>query len=176
MNGYEVKPLVFISVDGGPDEAPKNEKTMISAIQNFTNHNMDALFVFTHAPGSIAYNKAERRMAPLSKFTAEIILPFDTFGSHLDSGNKTIDEELERQNFKAAGEVLADVWSASAIDEHPIIAHSIEPPNEERVRMTTSKSQKWISSHVRQYMLQIVKCGDIKCCTPFRTNYLTFFP
>ena len=55
----------------------------------------DALFVFKHAPGSSAYNKVERRMAPLSKFTAEIIFPFDTFGSHLDSSNKTVDEELE---------------------------------------------------------------------------------
>ena len=50
-----------------------------------------ALFVITHAPGSSTYNKVKRRMASLSKFTAEIILPFDTFGSHLDSSNKPVD-------------------------------------------------------------------------------------
>ena len=104
MNGDEVKPLVFISLDGGPDEAPKNEKTMVSAIQNFTDHNIDALF--THAPGSSAYNKVERRMAPLSKFTAGIMTPpppspIDTFGSHLDSSNNTVDEELVLVKFLA---------------------------------------------------------------------------
>ena len=53
----------------------------------------------------------ERRMAPLSKDTSGIILPFDTFGSHLNSSNKTIDPILEEKNFKAAGKNLAEVWS-----------------------------------------------------------------
>ena len=81
----EVKPLVFISVDGGPDEAPKNQQVLTLWARQF--ENLDAIFLFTHAPGSSAYNPVERRMAPLSKDTAGIILPFDTFGSQLEPAN-----------------------------------------------------------------------------------------
>ena len=79
--------------------------------RQFENHNLDAVFVFTHAPGSNAYNPVERRMAPLSKDTAGIILPFDTFGSHPDAANKTNDINLEIGNFKAAAKILAKTWS-----------------------------------------------------------------
>ena len=53
--------------------------------------------VFCNAPGFSAYNRVERRMAPLSKDAAGIVLPFDKFGTHLNSSNKTIDEDLERK-------------------------------------------------------------------------------
>ena len=79
--------------------------------RQFENHNLDAVFVFTHAPGSNSYNPVERRMAPLSKDTAGIILPFDTFGSHPDAANKTTDINLEIGNFKAAAKILAKTWS-----------------------------------------------------------------
>lgn len=48
-------------------------------------------------------------MAPLSHDLTGIILPHDTFGSHLDSQGKTVDLELEMKNFMAASEVLAEV-------------------------------------------------------------------
>ena len=32
---------------------------------------------------------------------------FEKFGSYLDSSNKTTDLELEKENFSAAGEILA---------------------------------------------------------------------
>ena len=76
----------------------------------------------THAPGSSAYNPVERRITLLSKHTAGIILPFDTFGNHLDASNKTIDSELEIKNFEATGKILADIWSESIIDNHPVVA------------------------------------------------------
>ena len=66
----EMKPLVFVSVDGGPDEAPKNAKTLLVWAQQFKKMNLDACFIFTRAPGSSAYNPVERRMAPLSKMAA----------------------------------------------------------------------------------------------------------
>ena len=59
-------------------------------------------------------------MAPFSKDTAGIILPFDTFGTHLSKSNKTVDMGLEKKNFKAAGEILASVWSESVIDSNPV--------------------------------------------------------
>ena len=78
----------------GPDEAPRNTKTLTVWANQFKQMNLDACFIFTRAPGSSAYNPVERRMAPLSKMTASVILPFDTFSSHLIAANKTTDIEL----------------------------------------------------------------------------------
>ena len=107
----DVKRLVFVSVDGRPDEAPKNQQALAVWARQFENNDLDAVFVFTHAPGSTAYNPVERRMVPFSKDTGGIILPVDTFGNHLDASNKTIDSELEINNFEAAGKILAEIWS-----------------------------------------------------------------
>ena len=117
-----MKPLVFVSVDGGPDEASKKQQALAVWARQFKNNDLDAVFVFTHAPGSSAYNPVERRIAPLSKDTAGITQPFDTFGNHLDASNKTIDSELEIKNFEATGKILADIWSESIIDNHPVVA------------------------------------------------------
>ena len=84
MPNNDVKPLVFVSVDGGPDEAPKKQQALAVWARQFKNNDLDAVFVFTHAPGSSAYNPVEGRIAPLSKDTAGITQPFDTFGNHLD--------------------------------------------------------------------------------------------
>ena len=113
-------------------------------------------------------------MAPLSKDTSGIILPYDTYGTHLDASNNTIDDDLEVRNFKAAGNVLADIWSESVIGEHPVVSRCIDPQDRDLNARTT---EDWKSKHVSQsqYMLQIVKCKDKSCCQ-FRTNYLDFFP
>jgi hypothetical protein len=74
---------------------------------------MDLLVVATHAPGQSAYNPVERRMAPLSRDLSGLILPFDFYGSHLNSSNKTVDFDLEKRNFAYAGRSLAEIWSNS---------------------------------------------------------------
>ena len=109
-------------------------------------------------------------MAPLSKDTSGIILPFDTFGSHLNTSNKTIDAILEEINFKSAGEILAEVWSKTVIDNYPVVAQ-YQPPGK-KVEFD-GFTQQWIDSHVRQsrYLLQVVKCKDLTCCKTSRTNY-----
>ena len=135
-----MKPLVFISLDGGPDEAPKNQQVFAVWARQFENRNLDAVFVFTHAPGSSAYNPVEKRMAPLSKDTAGIILPFDTFGSHLDAANKTIDTNLEIKNFEASGKILAENWSESIIDNHPVVASYTSLPEKEHDEVVFNKS------------------------------------
>ena len=94
-----MKPLIFVSVNGGPDEAPKNQQSLASWTKFFFKYNLDALLVFTHALRSNACNPVERRMAPLSKDTAGLILPFDTYGTHLNATNETTDVDLEK-NFK----------------------------------------------------------------------------
>lgn len=77
---------------------------------------MDLLIIASHAPGQSAFNPVERRMAPLSHDLTGLILPYNTFGSHLDSSNRTINIDLERKNFQAAGKVLAEVWSSTVRD------------------------------------------------------------
>ena len=99
----------MVSVDGGPDENPRFPKTLAYGIKRFKDLNLDAYVTVTYAPGNSAFNQVERRVAPLSKELAGVILPHEHYGSHLDSSGKTIDEELERRNFKKAGTTLAEV-------------------------------------------------------------------
>ena len=60
-------------------------------------------------------------MYHLTKQLTGVILPYDTFGSHLQNG-KTVDSELEKNNFKAAGETLAQIWNDLEIDGHNVMA------------------------------------------------------
>jgi len=83
--------------------------------------------VATHAPGQSAYNAVERRMAPLSNELAGVILPYDTYGSHLNSSNKTIDRQLEMKNFASAGRSLAEIWSSMLISKFPVRAEYMDP-------------------------------------------------
>ena len=89
--------------DGGPDENPRFPKILDVAIQHFKKYNLDALLISTHAPGLSTYNQVERRMAPLSKALSGVLLPRETFGTHLDSLRKTIDTNLEKRNSKVPG-------------------------------------------------------------------------
>ena len=117
-------------------------------------------------------------MAPLSKDTAGIILPFDNFRNHLDASNKTIDSELEIKNFEAAGKILVKIWSESIIDNHPVAASYTSPPEKEHSKVLFHKTEEWKAKHVRQsqYMLQILKCSDKSCCKQRKANCLEFFP
>ncbi len=96
-----------------------------TAVHHFLQYNLDAFFVTTNARGRSAFNQIERKMAQLSHELSGVILPHDHFGSHLDSQRRTIDEDLELQNFQYAAEVLADVWSPLIIDGHPNVAEYI---------------------------------------------------
>ena len=178
MKDGKLKPLIFVSVDGGPDETPKNALTLDSWLSVFLDFGLHLLVVFTHAPGSSAYNPVERCMALLPKDTSGVILPFDTYGSHLNSSNVTVDENLERRNFKAAGEVLPSIWLDSVIDGHPVMAKYANVPEKEReVSVSDEVTEQWKSVHIRQsqYMLQFAKCREKSCCK-FRTNFYTYFP
>jgi len=49
-------------------------------------------------------------MAPLSKKLTELILPHDHYSSHLNERGITIDDDLEKNNFKFAGVTLAKIF------------------------------------------------------------------
>lgn len=61
------------------------------------NHDLDAIFILTNAPGRSEFNRVERRMAPLSRELPGVILEHDHFGTHLNASGKTIDDQLEKK-------------------------------------------------------------------------------
>ena len=67
-------------------------------------------------------------MAPLSHDLAGLILPHDHFGSHLNESGGTINVDLEKLNFRKAGQILAETWNQSVIDGFPCVAEYINPP------------------------------------------------
>ena len=46
-----LKPMLFLSVDGGPDDAPKSTTTLEAWVANFKEYDLDIALIFTHAPG-----------------------------------------------------------------------------------------------------------------------------
>jgi hypothetical protein len=129
-------------------------------------------------PGRSAYNRVERRMAPLSRELSGVILPHDHFGSHLDNSGKTVDEELELKNFAEAGKVLASIWTGVEIDNYPVLASYIPPAASTETDTVPAAGQKWRAAHVResQYCLQVVRCNDLDCCLPWRSSLHHLLP
>lgn len=170
-----VKPVIIIFVDGGPDENPRYRKVKNFAIEHFKKYNLDALFIATNAPGRSAYNRVERRMAPLSKRLAGVILPHEHFGSHLDDKGMTTDDDLEKRNFQHAGETLAEVWREMKIDNYDVSAEYRQP--EDSMQDPAEPNLAWYSVHVResQYFLQVIKCADESCCSPPRSALKSVF-
>ena len=99
-----------------------------------------------------------------------LVLPADTFGSHLHNG-ETIDEELEKKNFEAAGRVLAEIWDKMEIDGKPLIAEYVPEGVDDETKgfqvSATFKSRHLIQT---QYMTIVLKCDDPLCCSPFKTD------
>ena len=52
MKDGKIKPLFFVSIDGGPDKAPKNTLTLDYWLSVFLDFDLDLLVAFIHAPGS----------------------------------------------------------------------------------------------------------------------------
>lgn len=152
----KVKPVLIISSDGGPDENPRYRKVIAHAIEHFKQYDLDAVFIVTNAPGRSAFNRVERRMAPLSRELTGVVLPHDSFGTHLDSSGRTLDENLEKDNFKKAGDILAEIWSAVCIDGHEVVAKYIDP-NNDTSSIPDLPAEERYTEHVResQYLLQV---------------------
>lgn len=100
---------MMILSDGGPHENPRYPKVIAHAINHFIEHDLVAIFLFTNAPGRSAFNRVKKRIALLSRELSGVILPHDTYGSHLDDRGRTIDSAFEKENFRKAGEVLAKI-------------------------------------------------------------------
>jgi hypothetical protein len=171
-----VKPVIIKGVDGGPDENPRFEKNILMGSKLFQELGVDCLIEVTNAPGLSAYNLVERRMFHLRKELTGIVLPADTFGSHIKN-NKTIDEELEKKNFKAAGEILSQIWSNLVIDGEPVQTQFVEKSASDDT-LQFKVPQLFFNRHVleTQYQTVYLKCDDRSCCKPYKTVVEMFFP
>ncbi|KAJ8867174.1 hypothetical protein PR048_033038 [Dryococelus australis] len=87
---YKQRPVLIISSDGGPDENPRYRKVIAHAVEHLKKYDLDAIFIETNAPGRSAFNRVERRMAPLSQELTGVVLPHDSFGARLDSNGRTV--------------------------------------------------------------------------------------
>ncbi len=67
---------------------------------------LDYLSIRMHASGQSTYNPVEHSMAMLSQKLADITLPINKYGSHLDSQGKVVDLELAMKNMRYAGKAL----------------------------------------------------------------------
>ena len=65
IDRHEEKKVMIVTVDGGPDENPRYEKTKNYSIKYFVKNGLDAFFLTTN--GCRAYSRVERRMVKLSK-------------------------------------------------------------------------------------------------------------
>ena len=135
---------------------------------------MDVVSHGVNTAGLSALNPVECRMTTLSHDLAGLVLHHDHYGNHLDSTGKIIDIELGKMNLYKAAEVLLEVWSQTVIDDYPVECNAVpigkeyNPSNPDPVCV----SNHCLHSH---YCLQIIKCRDIACCSPFETNLLTVF-
>ena len=153
-----VKPVVVITVDGGPDENLRYSKTLNVAYKGFREYNLDALHVVCHASGHSSYSAVERRMTLLSHDLSGPILPHYHFVSHLNASGKTIDAALDKANFKKAGETLAEIWGQTVIDGYSVHAVYVEP-NSTSISRPTPNIQ-WCNDHVQQSQYFAFKCSD----------------
>ena len=84
-NNGEVKPIMIITVDRGPDKNPRYTKTIECVIDYFLSQDLDAFFVATNTPGRSAFNRVECRMVRFSQELSGVVLLHDNFGSHVNA-------------------------------------------------------------------------------------------
>ena len=82
-----------------------------------------------------------------------------------------VNHELEVENFQKAVDVLSQVWEKTVIDGYLVywravpVGKAYKPPNLDPV---------WVE--IDPAWVQIVKCQDKSCCSPFETNWLKTIP
>eukprot|EP00771_Trimastix_marina_P000030 gnl/Trimastix_PCT/1024.p1 GENE.gnl/Trimastix_PCT/1024~~gnl/Trimastix_PCT/1024.p1 ORF type:complete len:691 (-),score=56.82 gnl/Trimastix_PCT/1024:1028-3100(-) len=172
------RPNMFVITDGGPDENVRFIGTQLAWTQVFREMDLDYLCVCHYAPGCSAFNPVERAMAPLSKYLSGVILPYDLNGSHLSGNGETRDENLERENFEAAGMMLAEIWHGQELFGYSVQAKYVDPTTPYHFPFVLSPkpsdpisdNEKFYHAHARctRYSFQLRKCNDVHCCGPKR--------
>ena len=75
--------------------------------------------------GKIFFKGSTSQLLPMDlSFLGGVVLPAETFVSHLHNG-ETFVEELEKRNSGAAGRVLAEIWDKMEIHRKTLIAEYV---------------------------------------------------
>ena len=85
-------------------------------IRFLKNDHIDYVIAPCNSAGLSVFYFIEQRIVPLSKELSGIVLPHDSFGTHLNENGKTIDNVKELENLKKAGELLSEISSEITID------------------------------------------------------------
>ena len=162
-----------METDDVQDEAPRYLKTLATVVDLFLHLNLDVLLHVVNAAGLSEFNPVKCRIAPCPHELAGLLLPYDHYGNYLHSFGKTIDIELEKMNFYKAAEVFSEVWSQAVIESYPVECNTVPIGNE---YIPINPDCVWVSNCLQShYCLQIIKCCDIACCSPFETNWFIVF-
>ncbi|KAF2898353.1 hypothetical protein ILUMI_07821 [Ignelater luminosus] len=143
-----LKPVILVSSDGRPDENPRYVKVISHTVHHFVERDLDAIFIFTNAPGRSVFNRVETRMAPLSRELSGPILPHSSYGTHLDEQGRTTNSDFEKKNFQKAGEVLVEVWNSMVIDHYEVVAEYVQPDDTTERLIPHLPSPQRYSEHV----------------------------
>lgn len=73
---------------------------------------------------------------------------------------------------------MAEIWSKTVIDKYPVVAAYIPPDAEASDRFCEVFTEEWKAIHVcqTQYCLQIVKCDNLSCCSPYCSSLRAILP
>ncbi|CAG8845534.1 755_t:CDS:2, partial [Gigaspora margarita] len=162
----KIKPLWVLLVDGGLDENLWYFKNIVQYCKLFCCLNLDYLTIRTHALNQSAYNLVEQSIPSLSKKVATITLPIDYFENHLDSQGNVQDYEIGLQNFRYAGQALADLWRKDLIYEKPVFAEYVD-------RQTTLFSNMLSSINKNELETKNIK-KIVKTIMKIITTYLCY--
>ena len=106
------------------------EKKFSRAVDYFNTYDLDVFFLVKNASGRSAFNRVERRKAPLNIELGGVLLEHEHFGVHLDDKGDTIDPYLElkklgtcRKDFRWNLEQDDHPWQSSNIGKRLTIKH-----------------------------------------------------
>lgn len=87
---------------------------------------------------------------------------------------QTIDDDLERENFKHAGEALASLWDEQAYAGHPIVSEYHDPPEgkaDENAQPTLD--HEFMARHVRHVLATVLfACAFLLFVTELANTWL----
>ena len=86
----------------------------------------------------------------------------------------TVYKDLELKKSAYTRRTLAEIRSGLVIDGNSLVPEFIE---DDTPVIVGAKSEEWKTCHIRQwqYILQIAKCTDPKCCLSFQLTFLKDF-
>lgn len=144
----QVKPVLWLMTDRGPDECPTHPKVLQQHIKLFKELDLDTLIVTCYPPGCSSWNPVERRMFPINLTFSGVIFIHDHYGVALKNG-ECIDDKLERQNFWYAQECCAARIRTAKFGGFPYYCDAVPAPAELN-NSVVSLDHKWDANHVRQ--------------------------